>query len=149
MVSHDAAASVVFSGDTLFCGGPGATGRSYSDEPTILRSIRDILLAHVANADLRRLDARAVGGLAGLQFLLEVGPGVAGRLTPRVDGLADTLDPGLHACARFVESGLELALRIAHPVLGRTLHLERTLALTRPIQHRAIVQQQRQRIRLQ
>ena len=34
----------VFSGDTLFCGGPGATGRSYSDEPTILRSIRDDLL---------------------------------------------------------------------------------------------------------
>ena len=35
----------MFSGDTLFCGGPGATGRSYSDEPTILRSIRDRLLA--------------------------------------------------------------------------------------------------------
>jgi len=35
---------VVFSGDTLFCGGPGATGRSHSDEPTILRSIRDRLL---------------------------------------------------------------------------------------------------------
>ena len=34
----------VFSGDTLFCGGPGATGRSYSDEPTIVRSIRDALL---------------------------------------------------------------------------------------------------------
>jgi glyoxylase-like metal-dependent hydrolase (beta-lactamase superfamily II) len=34
----------VVSGDTLFCGGPGATGRSYSDEPTILRSIRDRLL---------------------------------------------------------------------------------------------------------
>ena len=36
---HDGASGVVFSGDTLFCGGPGATGRSYSDEPTILRSI--------------------------------------------------------------------------------------------------------------
>jgi len=35
---------VVFSGDTLFCGGPGATGRSYSDEPTILESIRTRLL---------------------------------------------------------------------------------------------------------
>jgi glyoxylase-like metal-dependent hydrolase (beta-lactamase superfamily II) len=34
----------VFSGDTLFCGGPGATGRSYSDEPTILRSIISHLL---------------------------------------------------------------------------------------------------------
>jgi glyoxylase-like metal-dependent hydrolase (beta-lactamase superfamily II) len=42
---HDAGSGVVFSGDTLFCGGPGATGRSYSDEPTILRSIRDRLLA--------------------------------------------------------------------------------------------------------
>jgi glyoxylase-like metal-dependent hydrolase (beta-lactamase superfamily II) len=36
---HDAGADTVFSGDTLFCGGPGATGRSHSDEPTILRSI--------------------------------------------------------------------------------------------------------------
>ncbi len=35
---------VVFSGDTLFNGGPGATGRSYSDFPTILQSIRDRLL---------------------------------------------------------------------------------------------------------
>ena len=35
----------VFSGDTLFQGGPGATGRSYSDRPTILRSISEILMA--------------------------------------------------------------------------------------------------------
>lgn len=35
---------VVFSGDTLFAGGPGATGRSYSDFPTILRSIESRLL---------------------------------------------------------------------------------------------------------
>ncbi|MCB0968273.1 MAG: MBL fold metallo-hydrolase [Ilumatobacter sp.] len=41
---HDVDAGVVFSGDTLFCGGPGATGRSYSDEPTILRSIISKLL---------------------------------------------------------------------------------------------------------
>ena len=34
----------VFTGDTLFCGGPGATGRSFSDEPTILESIRRHLL---------------------------------------------------------------------------------------------------------
>ncbi|MGZ4437412.1 MAG: MBL fold metallo-hydrolase [Nocardioidaceae bacterium] len=33
----------VFTGDTLFNGGPGATGRSYSDEPTILASIRERL----------------------------------------------------------------------------------------------------------
>lgn len=31
---------VVFTGDTLFSGGPGATGRSHSDYPTILDSIR-------------------------------------------------------------------------------------------------------------
>jgi glyoxylase-like metal-dependent hydrolase (beta-lactamase superfamily II) len=34
----------VFSGDTLFCGGPGATGRSFSDFPTIIESIRARLL---------------------------------------------------------------------------------------------------------
>ncbi|MGO1320998.1 MAG: MBL fold metallo-hydrolase, partial [Galactobacter sp.] len=32
------------SGDTLFNGGPGATGRSYSDFDTIVDSIRDHLL---------------------------------------------------------------------------------------------------------
>ncbi|MGB3412586.1 MAG: MBL fold metallo-hydrolase [Microthrixaceae bacterium] len=35
----------LFSGDTLFCGGPGATGRSYSNFDTIIRSIRERLLA--------------------------------------------------------------------------------------------------------
>ena len=34
----------VFTGDTLFRGGPGATGRSYSDADLIVRSIRDRLL---------------------------------------------------------------------------------------------------------
>jgi glyoxylase-like metal-dependent hydrolase (beta-lactamase superfamily II) len=36
---------VVFSGDTLFAGGPGATGRSYSDFDTIVASIRTRLLS--------------------------------------------------------------------------------------------------------
>ncbi|MDP9441260.1 MAG: MBL fold metallo-hydrolase [Actinomycetota bacterium] len=36
--------ATVFTGDTLFCGGPGATGRSFSDHPTIVRSIRSHLL---------------------------------------------------------------------------------------------------------
>ncbi|MBY6683070.1 MBL fold metallo-hydrolase [Rhodococcus sp. BP-316] len=36
---------VLCSGDTLFSGGPGATGRSYSDFPTIIGSIRDRLFA--------------------------------------------------------------------------------------------------------
>jgi glyoxylase-like metal-dependent hydrolase (beta-lactamase superfamily II) len=34
----------VFTGDTLFCGGPGATGRSFSDHPTIVESIRTRLM---------------------------------------------------------------------------------------------------------
>ena len=38
------ALDVVFTGDTLFNGGPGATGRSWSDFPTIIDSIRDRLL---------------------------------------------------------------------------------------------------------
>ncbi|MFD4368266.1 MBL fold metallo-hydrolase [Rhodococcus sp. NPDC058521] len=38
-------AGELFSGDTLFEGGPGATGRSYSDFPTIIDSIRHRLLA--------------------------------------------------------------------------------------------------------
>jgi len=36
---------IVFSGDTLFCGGPGATGRSFSDYDTIVASIRERLFA--------------------------------------------------------------------------------------------------------
>ena len=35
----------VFTGDTLFHGGPGATGRSYSDEDLIKESIRSTLFA--------------------------------------------------------------------------------------------------------
>ncbi|WP_232247767.1 MBL fold metallo-hydrolase [Kitasatospora azatica] len=38
------ALDAVFTGDTLFQGGPGATGRSFSDFPTIIRSIRERLL---------------------------------------------------------------------------------------------------------
>ena len=37
--------ATVFTGDTLFHGGPGATGRSYSDKPTILNSIRSRLMS--------------------------------------------------------------------------------------------------------
>lgn len=36
---------VVFSGDTLFCGGPGATGRTYSDHATLIDSICARLLS--------------------------------------------------------------------------------------------------------
>ena len=41
---YDADRGLLFSGDTLFKGGPGATGRSYSDFSTIIESIRDRLL---------------------------------------------------------------------------------------------------------
>jgi len=68
---HDSGADTVFSGDTLFCGGPGATGRSYSDEPTIVRSIRDTLLAlpdhtivHTGHGDSTTIGAERDGVLA-------------------------------------------------------------------------------------
>ena len=68
---HDAASGVVMSGDTLFCGGPGATGRSYSDEPTIIASIRDVLLGlpdhtvvHTGHGDTTTIGAEREGVLA-------------------------------------------------------------------------------------
>jgi glyoxylase-like metal-dependent hydrolase (beta-lactamase superfamily II) len=42
---YSAELGVVFTGDTLFHGGPGATGRSYSDYPTIVKSIQAKLFA--------------------------------------------------------------------------------------------------------
>ena len=41
---HAPALGVLLSGDTLFSGGPGATGRSFSDFPTIIDSISERLL---------------------------------------------------------------------------------------------------------
>jgi hydroxyacylglutathione hydrolase len=41
---HAADLGMVFTGDTLFQGGPGATGRSYSDFDTVVASIRSRLL---------------------------------------------------------------------------------------------------------
>ncbi|MEU6067056.1 MBL fold metallo-hydrolase [Streptomyces sp. NPDC047082] len=41
---YDPGLATVFTGDTLFKGGPGATGRTYSHFPTIIESIRDRLL---------------------------------------------------------------------------------------------------------
>lgn len=56
----------VFSGDTLFCGGPGATGRSHSDFPTIVESIRSQLLTlppetvvHTGHGDTTTVGAEA------------------------------------------------------------------------------------------
>ncbi len=57
---------VVFTGDTLFNGGPGATGRSYSSFPTILDSIRTRLFAlppetvvHTGHGDSTTVGAEA------------------------------------------------------------------------------------------
>lgn len=47
------AEGTVFTGDTLFQGGPGATGRSFSDFPTIIGSIRDRLLTLPADTVVR------------------------------------------------------------------------------------------------
>ena len=43
----------VFTGDTLFQGGPGATGRSFSDFPTIIESISSRLLTLPAETVVR------------------------------------------------------------------------------------------------
>lgn len=50
---HDADRGVLFSGDTLFKGGPGATGRSFSDFATIVDSIRTRLLLLPAETVVR------------------------------------------------------------------------------------------------
>lgn len=56
----------VLSGDTLFHGGPGATGRSFSDHPTILASIREQLftlppetVVHTGHGDDTTIGAEA------------------------------------------------------------------------------------------
>ncbi|KUM68234.1 MBL fold metallo-hydrolase [Streptomyces curacoi] len=60
------ALTALFSGDTLFAGGPGATGRSYSHFPTIIESIRDRLLTlpgetvvHTGHGDTTTVAAEA------------------------------------------------------------------------------------------
>jgi glyoxylase-like metal-dependent hydrolase (beta-lactamase superfamily II) len=57
----------VFTGDTLFQGGPGATGRSYSDRPTLEASIRARLftlpedtVVHTGHGDDTTIGAEAV-----------------------------------------------------------------------------------------
>ena len=61
---HAAALSTLFSGDTLFKGGPGATGRSFSSRPTLLRSIEDKLfplpgdtVVHTGHGDSTTIEA--------------------------------------------------------------------------------------------
>ncbi len=63
---YDEAGGVVFTGETLFNGGPGATGRSFSDYPTIVTSIRNRLLTlppgtvvHTGHGDSTTVGAEA------------------------------------------------------------------------------------------
>jgi glyoxylase-like metal-dependent hydrolase (beta-lactamase superfamily II) len=65
---HIEATGRLFSGDTLFCGGPGATGRSHSDYPTIVRSIASVLLTlpdhtvvHTGHGDSTTIGAERAG----------------------------------------------------------------------------------------
>ena len=57
---------VIFTGDTLFNGGPGATGRSFSDKDTLVASIREKLFAlpdetvvHTGHGDSTTIGAEA------------------------------------------------------------------------------------------
>ncbi|MGI8799645.1 MAG: MBL fold metallo-hydrolase [Pseudonocardia sp.] len=50
---HAPELGTLFSGDTLFAGGPGATGRSFSDYDTIVDSIRGRLLSLPASTVVR------------------------------------------------------------------------------------------------
>jgi glyoxylase-like metal-dependent hydrolase (beta-lactamase superfamily II) len=63
---YDAAGGVVFTGDTLFSGGPGATGRSHSSFEVIIPSIREKLLVlppattvHTGHGDSTTIGAEA------------------------------------------------------------------------------------------
>lgn len=65
---HAPALGCLFSGDTLFNGGPGATGRSYSDREVLVRSIRERLLplppdtvVHTGHGDDTTIGAEAPG----------------------------------------------------------------------------------------
>jgi len=67
----NAGGGTVFTGDTLFCGGPGATGRSFSDETTIVRSICSRLLelpddtvVHTGHGESTTIGAERPGVLA-------------------------------------------------------------------------------------
>ncbi|MBL7617830.1 MULTISPECIES: MBL fold metallo-hydrolase [unclassified Frankia] len=59
MSFHAPDLNTVFTGDTLFQGGPGATGRSFSDFPTIIDSITSQLLGLPATTTVRTGHGRA------------------------------------------------------------------------------------------
>lgn len=64
---HSPELGVVFTGDTLFHGGPGATGRSFSDHDTIVDSIRtqlftlpDDTVVHTGHGESTTIGAESV-----------------------------------------------------------------------------------------
>jgi glyoxylase-like metal-dependent hydrolase (beta-lactamase superfamily II) len=70
---YDASSGTLFSGDTLFRGGPGATGRSFSSRSQILASIAGRLLplpadtvVHTGHGDDTTIGAEAAGVRASL-----------------------------------------------------------------------------------
>jgi glyoxylase-like metal-dependent hydrolase (beta-lactamase superfamily II) len=65
---HATELGCVFTGDTLFQGGPGATGRSFSDKDTLVTSIRERLLGlpddtvvHTGHGDDTTIGAERAG----------------------------------------------------------------------------------------
>ena len=99
---RDEASGLVLSGDTLFNGGPGATGRSFSDEPTILRSIRDFLLTlpdetivHTGHGDSTTIGAERQGVL---DRLAELASTDAGCQVPGAGSGAGCRLPGDAGC---------------------------------------------------
>ncbi len=65
---HAAELGCVFTGDTLFNGGPGATGRSYSDKDLLVATIRERLLGlpdetvvHTGHGDDTTIGAERAG----------------------------------------------------------------------------------------
>lgn len=65
------ALTALFGGDTLFAGGPGATGRSYSHFPTIIESIRDRLLTLPGDTVVRSGNGGETTVAAGAPYLQE------------------------------------------------------------------------------
>ncbi|MFI0417930.1 MBL fold metallo-hydrolase [Spongiactinospora sp. 9N601] len=68
---HAPEQGTVFTGDTLFAGGPGATGRSYSSYDTIIESIRTRLLSLPGDTVVRT-------GHGGTTTIAAEGPAITG-----------------------------------------------------------------------
>jgi glyoxylase-like metal-dependent hydrolase (beta-lactamase superfamily II) len=79
-VTGDGEPTQVFTGDTLFEGGPGATGRSFSSRPLILQSIRhrlmdlpDATVVHTGHGPSTTIGAERAGVEAAIADELDAG----------------------------------------------------------------------------